>query len=110
MPAFLTTASTVQCMHGGQAILTTSNTSLYADGMPVLLQSDTHSVAGCPFTLPGPKPSPCITIQWSAGTTMVTVNGTPALVQSSVGTCYSPENAPQGVAIIGNTQQKGEGI
>ena len=107
---FLTTASTIQCMHGGQAVLTTQNTALFADGMPVLLESDTALVVGCPFTLPGPKPSPCIKIEWSAGTAQVSVNHTPALIQSSVGICYSAENAPQGVAIIANTQLKGSGI
>jgi hypothetical protein len=108
--SFLTTASTIQCMHGGTAILTTTNTSLFADGAPVLLESDISIVAGCPFTLPGPKPSPCVKIEWSAGAQQVTVNGTAALIQSSIGKCYSPESALQGTAIISNTQQKGSGL
>jgi hypothetical protein len=107
---FLTTASTIQCTHGGTAILTTTNTSLFADGAPVLLESDIATVAGCPFTLPGPKPSPCVKIEWSAATVQISVNGTAALIRSSIGKCYSPENALQGVAIISNTQQKGAGI
>lgn len=105
----LTTASTVMCPHGGQATLTTSNQRVKAEGSPVLLESDIHTVAGCVFTLPGPKPSPCIKIEWSAGASKNMVNGTKVLVKSSVGKCYSPENAPQGVATIVNTQMKASG-
>ncbi len=103
----LTTASTIMCPHGGQATLTTSNTSVLADSAPVLLESDIHTVAGCPFTLPGPKPSPCVRIEWSAGASSVTVDGTPVLIESSMGRCISPEGAPQGLAVIVNTQVKG---
>ena len=61
MPGYiLTTSSTVMCMHGGTATLTTSNTKMKIDGSPALLESDIHPVAGCPFTIPPGKPSPCI--------------------------------------------------
>lgn len=103
---FLTTASTIMCPHGGQAILTTANSKVNAVSAQVLLESDVHSVAGCPFTLPGPKPSPCIRIEWNSGAIKAQVNGTNTLVQSSIGICYSPEGAPQGAAIIVNTQMK----
>lgn len=106
----LTITSTIMCPHGGQVILSTANSRVFAEGAPVLLESDIHSVAGCPFTLPGPKPSPCIRVEWALGTSKVSINGTPALTQSSIGTCYSPENAPQGVALIINTQTKGSGL
>jgi hypothetical protein len=56
------------------------------------------------FTLPGPKPSPCVRIEWTAGASQVTVTGTKVLNQSSVGKCYSAEGAVQGVAMIANTQ------
>ena len=110
MPGFvLTTGSTVLCLHGGSAILTTANSKVMADNMPALLESDVHSVAGCPFQIPfgtGTKPSPCIRIQWFAGAIQLQVNGVGVLLQSSVGICYSPEGAPQGVANIVNTQTK----
>lgn len=105
----LNVSATVLCMHGGSAILTTSNSKLMVDNLPALLESDVHSVAGCPFQIPigtGTKPSPCIRIEWSGGSTQVQVNGVGALVQSSIGKCYSPEGAPQGVANIVNTQMK----
>lgn len=102
----LTLASTIMCPHGGQVILTTSNGKVSAEGGQVLLESDIHSVAGCPFTLPGGKPSPCIRVEWSLGSPRAAVSGTPVLTQTSLGMCYSPESALQGVAVIVNTQMK----
>lgn len=107
MPGYiLTTASQVKCMHGGSAMLTTSNTQLKIDGAAALLESDVHTVAGCPFTLPGPKPSPCIRIEWTAGAVMCKSQGNKVLVQSSVGKCISAEGATQGVALIVPAQMK----
>lgn len=105
----LNVSSTVMCMHGGSAILTTANTKVMADNVPALLESDVHSVAGCPFQIPvgpGTKPSPCIRIEWSAGSTQLQVNGVGVLLKSSIGKCYSPEGAMQGMANIANTQLK----
>lgn len=105
----LTTNSKVNCLHGGSAILTTSNAQLMVDGAPALLETDVHSVAGCAFQIPAPsgtKPSPCVKIEWSGGSTKMQVNGAGVLIQSSVGKCYSPEGAMQGVAIIASTQLK----
>src|SRR5437867_7889700 len=105
----LTISSTVLCMHGGSAILTTANTKVMVDNVPALLESDVHSVAGCPFQIPvgaGTKPSPCIRIEWSGGAVQMQVIGAGVLTQSSVGKCFSPEGAVQGVATIANTQMK----
>ena len=101
----LTIASSIMCPHGGRAMLFTSNTKAMADGAPVLLESDVHPVVGCPFTI-GPKYSPCVTITWSGGASKAAVDGVPALVQSSIGMCKSPEGAPQGIAIIDSKQTK----
>ncbi|NIS81336.1 MAG: hypothetical protein GTO14_14290 [Anaerolineales bacterium] len=94
------------CPHGGQLNLMTSNSKVFAEGTPVLLELDIHTVAGCPFTLPGPKPSPCVRVEWTLGSPKASVNGTPVLTQNSIGMCYSPESALQGVAVIVNTQIK----
>lgn len=105
----LTISSTVLCMHGGSAILTTANSKVMADNVPALLESDVHAVAGCPFQIPvgvGTKPSPCIRIEWSGGSAQVQVNGVGVLLQSSIGKCFSPEGAMQGIANIVNTQLK----
>ena len=107
MPGYiLTTSSTVMCMHGGTATLTTSNIKTKVEGSPVLLESDIHTVAGCIFTLPGPKPSPCIRIEWTMGATMCKANDTKVLIQSSIGKCFSAESVMQGLAIIAQTQMK----
>lgn len=109
MPGYiLTTASQITCTHGGKAVLTTSNTMIKVDSMPALLESDVHGVAGCPFTLPGPKPSPCVKIEWSAGAVMAKSDSAPLLIQSSVGKCISAEGATQGTAIIIQTQMKAQ--
>lgn len=109
MPGYiLTTASQIMCTHGGMAVLTTSNTKMKVDQMPALLETDIHPVAGCAFTLPGPKPSPCIRIEWTAGAAMCKSDGIKVLVQSSVGKCISAEGAIQGVAIIAQTQMKAQ--
>ena len=111
MPGYvLTTMSQVMCTHGGTAVLTTANTMSKVDNAPVLLETDIHSVAGCPFTLPSGKPQPCIRIEWTMGATMCKSDGTPVLVQSSVGKCISAEGAIQGVALIAQTQTKANAI
>lgn len=97
----LTTASTVQCPHGGAAILTTANARVASDA-PILLESDVHAVVGCPFTV-GLKYSPCVRIEWSAGAGSVTVDGDAVLVTSSVGKCINPEGVTQGLALISAT-------
>ena len=100
----LTISSVIQCLHGGIAMLTTSNSRVKADGAYALLESDVATVVGCPFTI-GPKYSPCVRIEWTAPAVKVTA-GDAVLVSSSIGICYSPESAPQGVAIISTTQPK----
>ena len=101
----LTTSSQIMCPHGGQAILFTANTHATVMGNPVLLESDIHPVVGCPFTV-GTKYSPCVRIEWSAGSSKTNLQGTATLVQSSIGKCINAEGAPQGLAIIVNTQPK----
>jgi len=102
--------SQIKCMHGGTVILTTANTMVKVDGAPALLESDVHPVVGCPFTIPGPKPQPCIRIEWTAGATMCKSNGQKVLVQSSVGRCINVEGATQGVALIVQTQMKAKAM
>jgi hypothetical protein len=95
----LTTAGTVQCPHGGQATLTTSNQKAGTLAGKILVEGDIHTVAGCAFMI-GTKPSPCLRIEWSAGAVSVKAGQKAVLVESSLGTCYSPEGAPQGMALV----------
>ena len=100
----------IKCPHGGQATVATTNFKVKVGGNFALLATDVMTIAGCAFTLPGPKPSPCVTIQWSAPAQTVTVNGTPVLLQTSVGLCQSAEGAPQGPAIVSGVQTKVMGL
>jgi hypothetical protein len=114
MIPILTTLSTIQCPHGGSLILTTANTLCQIDGGYALLQTDVHSVAGCPFQKPPPSgtglvPSPCLTVRWTSGATQNTVNKVPVLLQTSSGICYSAEQLPQGAPVVTQAQSKAKG-
>ena len=101
----LTIMSSIMCPHGGQAVLASTNTHSSADGSFVLLESDIHTVTGCPFTV-GQKYSPCVRLEWSAGSAKAFVNDKAIVIETSIGQCYNAEGAVQGVATIVNTQQK----
>src|SRR5262245_6899570 len=109
MIPMLTTASTVMCPHGGQAILVTSNTEAVIDGAPALLMTDVHPIVGCPFTV-GPVYSPCVQIRWIVGAMRTAVHDVPVLLQTSVGLCLNAAQAPQGVALVVQTQTRAQGI
>jgi hypothetical protein len=99
------------CPHGASVTLTTSNTVAMAEDAPFLLVTDIHTVSGCPFVIPGtpPVPSPCVTVQWLMGAMQTQVNGTPVLLQTSVGLCISALQVPQGPPVIANVQQQAMG-
>jgi hypothetical protein len=109
MSPLLTTTSTVMCPHGGMATLTTGNSQAVAAGAPVLLLTDRHTIVGCAFA-PGGVPSPCLSIQWLTGATQSTIGGVPALLQTSVGLCLNVAQAPQGTAIVVQTQTQAMGV
>ena len=107
MPQPLLEATTVmQCPHGGPVTHAPSQVRVTINGAPALTVSDVGMVAGCAFTIPTSKPSPCTTVQWTAPATRVTLSGQPALLATSVGLCKSPEQAPQGPAIIAAPQPR----
>jgi hypothetical protein len=104
MPALLTTASMIQCPHGGLAVLKTHNATTSA-GARILVEDDIHDVMPCSFTI-GTKYSPCNKIFWKNPATAVSVGGKKALTMTSLGECKSSEGVFQGFALIQNTQQK----
>jgi hypothetical protein len=99
MPApLLSTASSLQCPHGGTVSIVSANTRAQATA-PLALATDTFTIAGCPFQIPvgtGTVPHPCVSVQWTKTNTLTTVNGTPTLSQDSVGLCLAADQAPQG--------------
>jgi hypothetical protein len=100
---------TIQCPHGGTASVVNTNTRVKVGGNYALLSPDTYTVAGCPFMV-GPKPQPCVTIQWQAAAVRVKVSGKPVILQNSVGLCKSAEQVVQGVAIVTGVQPRVKGV
>lgn len=104
--AILQFGCTVQCPHGARATVVPANTRVKVDGAFALLPTDVFMIAGCPFTLPGGVPSPCLTIQWMGEATRVKLNGTGPLLETSIGLCKAATQAVQGPATISGAQTK----
>ena len=104
--AILQMGCTIQCPHGGQATPVPTNTKVKVDGSFALLSTDQFIVAGCTFQLPGPVPSPCMTVEWSMEATKVTIDGTGPLLESSMGLCKAATQAVQGPASVSGAQTK----
>jgi hypothetical protein len=107
---FMHAGATVQCAHAGPATIVPTQARVLVTGMPVALMTDQIVIAGCPFTLPAPKPQPCVLVKWLMPTTRVTVNGSPAMVVPAPGAgpalCLSAEQIPQGPPIVSVVQSR----
>jgi hypothetical protein len=111
MPGFLVhVGASGICPHGGQTAFITSNTRVLVSGQPALTVSDIFTIAGCAFTVPGPKPQPCVTGRWIVPATRILINGQPAILQASTGLCQSVEQIPQGPPTVIATQVRVGGI
>ena len=111
MPGFLFhVGAAAICPHGGQVTTISTNTRVMVSNQPVATASDTFVVAGCAFTVPGPKPQPCVIVQWLVPAIRVLINGQPAILQDSVGLCQSAEQIPQGPPTVITTQPRVKGI
>jgi len=101
MPGFLLhSGAVVLCSHGGQATPTVPNPRVTVSGMPTVTLTSPYVVAGCTLPPPTVANGPCVTAQWTVGTTRVMSNGQPLLVQSSQAVC-----APTGTPLIIVTTQ-----
>jgi hypothetical protein len=108
MPALLTSSSTMMCPHGGTITSVPGQTQATA-ASPILRGSDTYIVAGCPFVI-GVVNSPCVSVQWVQTATRVQAGSDFVLNESSVGLCLAATQAPQGAALILQTQTRAEGL
>jgi len=100
------------CPHGGQISVISTNVRVKVMGQPVAVMGDTYTVAACPFQIPtpgGPKPQPCVKVQWIVPAIRVKVMGKPVLLKSSVGICQSAEQIPQGPPNVLVTQMRVRG-
>jgi hypothetical protein len=98
---------TAMCPHGGQVQAVAASPRVKMSGQLALVQSDTFTISGCPFQIPppvGPKPQPCVKVQWLVAAMRVKIGGTPVLITSSTGLCQSAEQIPQGSPNIVVTQ------
>lgn len=102
----LTIAASMMCPHGGAVTGIPASPRMNAVGVPVLVATDIFMIAGCPFTLPGPTPSPCLTVRWIVPDTRSRISGSFTLSQGSVGLCLSPAQVPQGTVIVQSTQTR----
>jgi len=109
MPALLTAASVMMCPHGGTISATPGATNATADAS-ILRGSDTFTIAGCSFTLPGPVSSPCVSVNWVQTATHLKHGGDFVLNEASVGLCLAGTQAPQGTVQVSTTQSKVSGL
>jgi len=108
MAEFLTTASQLMCPHGGTVSASSQNSQTRAGGAPIVRQSDTFTVAGCPFNISG-SPHPCVRVQWSSAAARNSVVSGQALTRDCVGLCLAGDNAPQGTVMVVSTQPRAKG-
>jgi len=94
MPGFLLhVGAQVLCCHAGQATPTVPNPRVLVSGQPTVLLSSQYLIAGCTLPPPPAANGPCVTAQWVSGTTRVTSNGQPLLVQGGQAVC-APTGTP----------------
>jgi hypothetical protein len=103
MPGFLVhVGAQVLCSHAGQAQATVPNPSVTVGGQPTVLLSSTYVIAGCTFPPPPAANGPCVTGQWLSGTTRVTSNGQPLVINAGASTC-APTGTPM-IAVVTQTR------
>jgi hypothetical protein len=103
----------ISCFHQAPATVPPTQPKVLVGGQAVATSDATITVTGCPFQIPppaGPKPQPCVRIQWGTVATKVLVGGKPALLGPAPGTvpgiCLSAEQIPQGTPTISSMQTK----
>jgi hypothetical protein len=62
---------------------------------PVYSMADLHTVIGCLFQVPGPKPQPCVLVSLQPSA-RVKIMGVPAAMLTPLTLCKSVEQTPQG--------------
>src|SRR5262245_57730093 len=111
MPGFLLHVNAVmQCTHMAKATIAPSQPRVVVSGQPVATMASIIAVAGCPFTVPGPKPQPCMTVKWTMPSTRFLVGGQPVALLPAPGPgpaiCQSAEQIPAGPPIVSAVQAR----
>lgn len=102
----VTMASLAQCPHAIPATLISSATKVMVMGAPPMVMGDKGLVAGCPFQLPPPTPSPCVTLMLTGASSKILVEGKPVLKMNPGDMGVAATQAPQGPVIWANVQAK----
>ncbi|SRR5579871_4415205 len=111
MPGFLMHVNAgMQCPHGGMATIAPSQPRVVVSGQPIATMASVMAVAGCVFTVPGPKPQPCVLVKWAMPSTRFLVGGQPAALIPAPGAgpaiCQSVEQIPAGPPIVSAVQAR----
>jgi hypothetical protein len=97
MPGYLAhQGSTVICAHAGQAQPGSPNPRVKVSSQATVLLATPYTVAGC--SLPPQAGGPCVTGQWTVGSTRATSTGQPLVIQGGTGTCM-PTGVPMTVTV-----------
>jgi hypothetical protein len=94
------------CPHGGQIQIISSDARVLVSGMQVATMADQFVIVGCAFTVPPGKPQPCVRVQWTVPAARVVANFQPAILQTSVGLCFSADGIPAGPPVLTTVQPR----
>ena len=97
------------CPHGGQVTTIPTAPRVTVMGLAVATSADVFLVAGCVFTV-GPKPQPCVKVQWLVPAARVKVMGVPVILAPGPGLCQSIEQIPAGPPTIIYVQPRVTGM
>ncbi|GAA2261937.1 hypothetical protein GCM10010145_29550 [Streptomyces ruber] len=101
----LDAGAVIGCPHGGRV---TAATTLSGDvtvaGAAVATAAHGYVVTGCPHTVDG-VPTPCVSVDWTAADTGITVGGAPVLLDVSAAQCLTAASMPQGPPVVQAAQR-----
>ncbi|MYS89088.1 MULTISPECIES: hypothetical protein [Streptomyces] len=104
--SLLDTAAVIGCPHGGRVTAATPPAGgVRVAGAAVATTAHSYVVTGCPHTVDR-VPVPCVTVRWTAGSSGITVDGAPVLLDVSAAQCFTAAFVPQGPPVVQGTQRK----
>ena len=102
----VTQGTIITCPHSIPATIAATGAKLVIAGTPAALQGDKGLVSGCPFTIAGPKPQPCVTAELTKAATKVLSGNTPVLLVNPSDMCKSGDQVTNGPVVWSSPQTK----
>ncbi|GAA2416611.1 hypothetical protein GCM10010420_53560 [Streptomyces glaucosporus] len=97
----------IGCPHGGRVSAgPAAGTGVLVDGLPAATGTLVHTVTGCRHTVDG-VPAPCTTVRWAPPSGGVLADGSPLLLESTPGVCFTAGLVPQGQPVVAPAAQEG---